>query len=470
MDGTRAPIRLTVALAAFALVASACGQYAGVHEERFKDGQIPAGQTGVTSPTGAGSDVPASSGGTGGTTGEVGTTGTSPGSTTETGGPADASGSAAGAPGTTTVSGPGTTTGVTPTTIKLGLHAPLTGAAPLKAESFNRGKDMYWQKGNNGKPVEIFGRQVEVVFQDDQYNPSHARAVCAQMAEQQQVAILVGGGGTDQIQACAAYAATKGIPYVSVGTTEVGLTRLPNYTAVTMSYADQVPLLIEYMKANQSTLGWSGDPAKVAAVITNSPNFDDAASAFGQSLPGATMVRPDKNERGTSMAARLCTGTLKNFEVVFPLTSPTYLLEMAGSSKCNPQYVGVGISMGLNQVASVGCQTGGLANARFFSPAPAFADSNKYDPLFRQAGGADDIEFLLWGLWRSIHQLLVQAGPNLTREGFIQAASTATIKRTVFPQAVYSPTNHFGAKEVNVLRADCARREYVTEAAFKSSF
>jgi branched-chain amino acid transport system substrate-binding protein len=464
--------RHVIMLAAMALLTAACGQYAGVHERRFDGGEIPAGQTGATSSTGT--DVPSSGTGVGtegtgtDTTGAVGSTGTTGGTTAGSSGASGATGGTA-ATGAG-LAGPGTTTGVTPTTIKIGLHAPLTGAAPLKAESFARGKDMYWLKGNNGKPVEIFGRQVEVVFQDDQYNPSHARAVCAQMAEQQGAFLLVGGGGTDQIQACGAYAASKGIPYVSVGTTEVGLTRLPNYFAVTMSYADQVPLLVQYMKANQGSLAWNGDPARVAAVITNSPNFDDAASAFGQSLPGATMIRPEKNERGTSMAGRLCTGTLKNFDVVFPLTAPTYFLEMAGSSKCNPQYVGVGISMGLNQVASVGCQTGGLANARFFSPAPAFVDSNRYDPMFRQAGGADDVEWLLWGLWSSIHQLLEQAGQNLTREGFIQSSTTATIKKAVFPDAGYSATNHFGAKQVNVLRADCNSRQYVTEAAFKSSF
>jgi hypothetical protein len=408
--------------------------------------------------------------GAGGTdvTGE--STGSVPGTTggaTGTGGEAAAGGGGgAGA----TAAGGGTTTGVTPTTIKIGLHAPLTGAAPLKAESFNRGKDAYWLKGNDGKPVDIYGRRVQVVFQDDQYNPSHARVVCAQMAEEQQSFLLVGGGGTDQIQACGAYAASKGIPYVSVGTTEIGLTRLPNYYAVTMSYADQVPLLVQYMRANQGALGWSGDATKVAAVITNTPNFDDAAGAFGQSLSGATIIRPEKNERGSSMAGQLCTGTLKNYEVVFPLTSPTYFLEMAGASKCNPQYVGVGITMGLDQVVGVGCTTGGMANARFFSPAPAFADSNDYDPVFRKQGGADDIEWLLWGLWKSIHQLFVKAGPNLTREGFIQAAATAKYKTGLFPDVVMSPNNHFGARQVHVLRADCGSRQYVTESAFRSSF
>jgi hypothetical protein len=471
--------RRGIGLTLFAMIAAGCGQYPGVHDRAVQEGQIAAGQTGLAAPASPSgladpANAPVPTEGAGGTTGAAAPAGSAPGTiggtTQNTGQGGGTPEGPDGKPSGSVPSGGGTTTGVTPTSIKLGLHAPLTGAAPLKAESFSRGKDAYWLRGADGKPVEIFGRQVEVVFQDDQYNPSHARVVCSQMAEEQQVFALVGGGGTDQIQACAAYAASKAIPYVSVGTTEIGLTRLPNYYAVTMSYADQTPLLVQYMNAYKSDLGWGGDPAKVAAVITNTPNFDDAALAFEQSLPGATIIRPEKNERGSSMAGQLCTGTLKNFEVVFPLTAPTYFLEMAGAAKCNPQYVGVGISMGLNQVAGVGCTSGGMENARFFSPAPAFADSDKYDPVFKQAGGADDIEFLLWGLWKSIHQLLLAAGEDLTREGFIQAAATASYKTGLFPDVGMAPTNHFGAKQVHVLRADCGSRQYVTEHAFKSSF
>ena len=464
--------RAGMILATFALVAAACGQYPGVHDLAVENGEIPSG-SGLTPVTGLGPGAELSGGGAGGSGIAVESDGTAPGTPGVSAPPSSSAGPAGGvvAPGGGSAPiGGGTTTGVTATTIKIGLHAPLTGAAPLKAESFNRGKDAYWLRGNDGKPIEIHGRQVEVVFQDDQYNPSHARAVCSQMAEEQGSFLLVGGGGTDQIQACGAYAASKGIPYVSVGSTEVGLTRLPNYFAVSMSYADQVPLLAQYMKANRSELGWDGSGGSVAAVITNTPNFDDALAAFEQSFPGAAILRPEKNERGSSMAGQLCTGTLKNYEVVFPLTSPTYFLEMAGASKCNPQYVGVGITMGLNQVADVGCSTGGLTNARFFSPAPGFANSDEYDPMFRRAGGQDDIEFLLWGLWKSIHQLLLEAGPNLTREGFIASSSTAKTTNGVFPDVAMSPSNHFGAQQVHVLRADCGSGQFVTEQAFKSSF
>ena len=474
--------KMTIAFAAFALLAAACGQYPGVHEDAVASGQVaPAGtSSGLTGDPAAG--LPDGTTGAGGTgTGAIptgtGTTTTGTGATGTTGGStgtgtgSTGTGSTGTAPGSaTTPAGGGTTTGVTEKTIKIGIHAPLTGAAPLKAESFNTGKDLYWLKGDNGKPVTIHGRTVQVVFQDDQYNPSHARAVCQQMAEEQQVFMLVGGAGTDQIQACAAYAASKGIPYVSAGVTEKGLSTLPNYFAVSMTYADQGALLAQYMKAYASDLGWSGDPAKVALVHTNTPNFDDAVAAFQAAMPGARVFRPEKNERGSSMAGQLCTGIAKNFEVVYPLTAPTYFIEMAGAAKCNPRYVGVGVSMGLNTVASTGCQTGGLDGSRFFSPAPGFNDAQKYDPAFKTAGGTDDIMLLLWGLSKTLHQMFDKAGPNLTREGFIASTATGTFKSGVYPDLQYSAQSHFGASQVHVLRADCGLRQFVTEHAFKSSF
>lgn len=455
------------------LLAVGCGQYPGVHEEAVSSGEIPAGPAGSTlGDAGAPAPGAPAGGNTGGGGAAAGGSalptggGTGGGGTVPTGGATGGAGGKGGGGGKTGSKGGGTTTGVTPTTIKIGIHAPLTGAAPLAAPSFNVGKDLYWKKGNGGKPVVINGRTVEVVFQDDQYNPSHARAVCQQMAEQQEVFLLVGGGGTDQIQACAQYAASRGIPYLSAGVTEVGLSRLANYFAVSMSYADQAPLLAQYIKKNFTT-----DAKRVAVVATNSPNFDDAVQAFVQAYPGVKVFRPEKNENGASMAGQLCTGTLKNFDVVFPLTAPTYYLQMAGAAQCRPQYAGVGVTMGLDTVASTGCRAGGsTANARFFSPAPAFADSGEVDPAFRSAGGSDDIMFLLWGISKALHQLFLKAGPNLTREGFISSTSTARVQTGVYPDLQYSPTNHFGARQVHVLKVDCARGAHVTEQRFASSF
>ncbi|MGH2572862.1 MAG: ABC transporter substrate-binding protein, partial [Actinomycetota bacterium] len=407
------------------------------------------------------------------------TTGTGAGTSAAGGGSAGTgagtvAGGGSGGSGTTGAgaSAGGDTTGVTASTIKIGIHAPLTGAAPLKASSFEAGKDLYWARGNGGKAVSIYGRRVLVEFRDDQYNPSHAQQVCQEMVEREKVFLLIGGGGTDQIQACAQYAERVGVPYLSGGVTEVGLRSLAFYFAASMSYPEQSRTLASYIRKVLKVR----DASRVAMVATDTANFDDAVSAFTQAFPGVQVFRPGKNERGWSVAQNLCTATQKNYDVVFPLTAPTYYLELAKAAQCHPRYVGVGITMGLDQVASTGCEGDrATEGARFFSPAPAFHNSDTYDRGFRAAGGKDDIEWLLWGLSKSLHQLFLKAGKNLSREGFVNSTARASVRSGVFPDARFSPQDHFGALNFSVLENVCGRRGnqagyYVTERAFVSGF
>jgi len=451
--------RTTLALLAAALlVLPACGQFEGVHDDFVAQGGENPGL-----------------GGTDGTGADGTTTGTDGTDASGDDGGDDASGGGGGGGGggnDNGNAGNGDTTGVTADTITIGIHAPLTGAAPLKQESFETGKDLYWQYGNNGKPVEIHGRTVETVFADDQYRPSTARQVCQTMAEEQEAFALIGAGGTDQIQACAQYAASEDVPYLSTGVTETGMGNLDTYFAASMTYKQQTPMLADYIK---NELGVT-DASKVAAVVTNTPNFDDAVEGFTGAFDGVDVFRPDKNERGSSAAGNLCTGTVKNYDVVFVLTSPTFYLEMAAASGCRPQFVGVGVSMGLDQVASTGCSAAGSTEgARFFNPTPAFADAGEYDPDFLAAADAagiepDDVTWMMWGQSKVLHQMLDKAGEDLDRGAFMDAVAGQQFSTGVFPDLDYAD-GPFGATQVSVLRNVCdGGGHYETESAFVNGF
>jgi branched-chain amino acid transport system substrate-binding protein len=80
--------------------------------------------------------------------------------------------------------------------------------------------------------------------------------------------------------------------------------------------------------------------------------------------------------------------------------------------------------------------------------------------------------WLLWGISRTLHQLFLDAGPNLSRERFIQTTGQADVRTGVYPELHFSPSDHFGASQVHVLRNVCSGSggQYVTESAFKSSF
>ncbi|HVF53995.1 MAG TPA: ABC transporter substrate-binding protein [Actinomycetota bacterium] len=485
--------RTLIALCALLLiVAAACGQKPGVGL-----GALPAGAAGenivVDPETGAlvntetgeifdpetGEVISTGSGGiidsSGDTTSQDSGSGSTSGS--ETGGGSQDPGE------TEAEEGPepsgGDATGVEGDVIKIGIHAPITGAAPVPSSAFEAGKDLYWNwlKENN---VKINGRDVEVVFRNDNYNPSQAVAACKEMVEQEKVFMLFGLAGVDQIQACARYAASVGVPYLSAGVTEIGLSNLPSYFALWMSYAQQGPLLADLLVTK---LG-AGDEVN-GMVRFNTPGFQDAHDAYisGMSDAGADVAydRAVSKTAGQTDAQTIATElNQQGVENVYVLTSPVWfiqLLQAAQNQGYHPQWVGVGLSMGIDTVPNVACRNqNSIQDARFLNPFPAVVDVNKYDPDFTKAGGRTDtsngsIELGLWGMSKVAHQLLLLPGDDLTRERFVYFAERAQgVKTGVFPDLNYAPDNHLGGDAMHLLRADCSQSRWITEQSFVSDF
>lgn len=475
------------------LMAAACGQKPGVSEQFASSGGVAAlpegteindeglvvdsetGEVlgsaqdfglGTSDDSGLTGAAPGDSGSTGGEGREPGTPGT------ETGAPSNDDDGGGGGSAPPPAPG-GDTTGISANTIKIGIHAPITGAAPVPSQSFQKGKDLYWdylEKTNNL----IFGRNVEAIFRNDNYNPSQAVSACREMVEQEKVFLLVGVAGTDQIQACARYAATVGVPYLSAGVTEIGLDNLPNYFANWMSYKQQGPLLADLLVTK---LG--AEDEKNGMIRFNTPTFQDAHDSFFSAMDaeGAEVEydRAVSKTAGASDAQTLATElNQRGIENVYVLTSPTFFLQLAqaaANQNYRPQWTGVGLSMTIDTVANVGCRNNrSLENARFLGPFPAYVDSNRFDPQFREEGGTDDIQFGLWGSSKLLAEMFRTAGKDLTREGFVASLERSSIKTGILADVRFSPDDHFGGTAMHLLRADCSRNAWVTEQAFVSDF
>ena len=361
----------------------------------------------------------------------------------------------------------GDTTGVSDTVIKIGAHAPITGAAPVPSDSANKGAAIYWRwLERNG--VKIHGRSVEVVLRNDNYNPSQAVSVCRQMVEEDEVFLLSGAAGTDQIQACARYAASEGVPYISAGVTEVGLTGLPNYFAVSMTYPDQQPLIADFLK---SDLGAAGE--KNAIVWFNTASFKDGHDAYIAAMDDAGLTvdydRAVPKTAGASEAQAIATElNQRGIDNVNLLLAPVFWLQMlnaAGAQAYHPQWVGAGIQFTFDAIATAGCRSGSLDGAKMFAPFPAWVDSNKYDPEFRQAVRAiypeendgDDFMWLGWSSAKAMHEMLLKAGKDLTREKFIYTMERGDFFNGIGPHVSFTPEDHFGAGEVHVSEAKCSQ-------------
>jgi branched-chain amino acid transport system substrate-binding protein len=349
--------------------------------------------------------------------------------------------------------------GVSDTELRIGIHAPLSGAAPLPQASFQTGKDQYWQ--HHGK---VAGRDVRVFVKDDGYNPSRATSVCNAMIQQDEVFVLVGGGGADQIAACARTAAQQGVPYLSAGVDEGVLRQLPNYFATSMSYPQQAVLLADSIAKRHRP-----SDNVVGILRDRTPSFNNLVNTLAEELKKRGIEsRIVQFQNGPSSAQ-----AMQGFETAFPIMAPSGFLQVLRSpGGSNPQWVGVGITMGLNTVTGAACEGGNNYKGEFFSPFPGLNVIDEMDPDFKKGGGSDDIELALWGLNKSLHEVFKHVGDDITRSKFVQVLQTKEIRSGVYPPMRHTPDDHFGAKGVHILVANCqtGKNETPPGGTFVTSF
>jgi ABC-type branched-subunit amino acid transport system substrate-binding protein len=365
-------------------------------------------------------------------------------------------------------------TGVTDDKIRIGIHAPITGAAPFPQNAFDKGKDVYWkylaEKGG------IFGRNVEIVFRDDQFNPSRAVQVCREMVEQEKVFVLMGAAGSEQITACARYANSMNVPYLSAGVNEDGLTGLRSYFATSQTYVQQNPLLISYMtnKLNKT---------KLAIVLNNSPALNETGAnvlklAEAAGLNVVRNSRIGKNASDSELLSEANALRTSGAEVVYLITSPVNFIKLATNGQAqaySPVYMGPGISNGLNIVAEAGCPA--IGAAKFLSPFPQLDVIDQLDPDYQKSyqkynnAKGDDIGLAEWGLSKVVGAMLQAAGKDLSRQSFVASLESGKEFATnVYPVVSYNGSIRFGAKSSHLLEADCKSRSFKTIAQFTTGF
>ncbi len=363
--------------------------------------------------------------------------------------------------------------GVTDKEIVIGVHAPLTGAAPVPQDSVDKAKDLYWkfiaERGG------IFGRNVRIVFRDDQFNPSRAVTVCREMVEQEH-AFLLFGVGTDQVVPCARYASQVGVPYISMGGGEAAVAGLKNYFAISMTFPQQAPLLAQMVKKASKT--------KVAVLAINTPNYDDTFTALVQSvknvgLPVVRAARISKQASQSEVLAEANNLRVSGADAVLLSITPTTFLNLAHAAQGQayaPMWAGPGMSNGLNLVAEFGCPS--IAGARFLSPFPQLDVIDRFDADYKAAyrkynKGAepDDLGLAVWGLEKTLHRFLEAAGPDLGRAALMAAIESGReFSSGIFPPVRFAAGQHFGATQAHLLEADCGNRRWRTLATFASTF
>lgn len=460
------------------MLAAGCGQKPGVAQLYGQGGpglNVPGAVPGAEGAApGADGTVPGADGAVPGLdgAGPGADAGTGQGTDTGTGsGP----GATPGTPGTTgaptgTPSGPGDRTGITDDTIKIGIHAPVTGAAAFPQRSFQNAVGVYASFINSKGGIN--GRKLEVLFRDDGFNPQQAQSVCKDLAQQQKVFMLIGGGGSDQIDACARYAAAVGVPYLSAGVHETrpgqaALNSLRTFFAVSLSYEQQAPMIVNLAKSQ-----FAGQKVGVLVAKNDSlHNYYDTQKAllekaFGRNVVLAERVPKNIQSEAPTIAAKICNSGVK---ALVWNASPSGLINVTKAMTCTVRFLGPGNTNGLNIVATGGCPQ--LANAQFFSSFPQLDKINSmdrdFDPAYRKKNGSapDDIGIAIWGIEKLVSQMMQAAGKDMSRQSFMSTLESGkTFNNAVYPAVKFGPNKHLGGTAMHQLKADCRTpAQYRTE-------
>ena len=265
-------------------------------------------------------------------------------------GPSGPGTSAAPKPGATPApSGPGNRTGVSPTAIKWGMHAPVTfDGAPLNlAEDPIEGTRIYTDVLNSKGG--IHGRKIELQIADDRYTVAGGRGAANQLINDYKAFFVSGTLGVDQIFQVAAEARKQGVPYIAGGGSESSFKDIKMFQ-VAGSYDTHLELLAKFLGAeSRKPAGQSiySGLTKVGVSMLDSPyiapsvevSFRRALKEHGLEL--VAVVKVQKPTEQTSYASQLQALRSAGTQIFVPAQDPittSRMVQECVSQQCQWEY------------------------------------------------------------------------------------------------------------------------------------
>jgi hypothetical protein len=371
--------------------------------------------------------------------------------------------------GSTLFSGAANVEGLTPTSLTMCAHAALTYGKAFNTTDadFN----VFWSAVNAEKGG-IFGRKVDVTYENDNYDPATA-VTAAQTCADKGIFMLLGGIGFDQIPAVRNWAETHKMLYLHHTATVEGskglkysFTELPSVERMGDGFAQ---LYLSKYKGK-----------KIGLVERDSPNWKPGADHFKAALKRADItVAPDqlvKDKKGNYTDDILA---LKNagVDVVFlwenalnsveflkqakaQQFSPHFLMfpfnltcQTMGSDAMNPPLDGVAMYPAYSYRDYSGGFSSYADDMKLFE-----AQYAKYDSGVDLSGNAGDLLFLNWTAQKALYAQLLACGKGCTRDRFIdvltsyRAVPTSSACLIDFTHG----DGHHGSEELNFMQTYAA--------------
>lgn len=214
--------------------------------------------------------------------------------------------------------------GVTDTAIKLGVSTPLSGAAASIGADALAGQTAFVESVNAEGGVN--GRTLELVSQDDEFNPERAATNAQFLVEQEQVFAVWGNVGSATASAALPIITDAGVPFVFPYTLGQDITDPlnPLAFAVTTTAFDQLKGLSDLMAEDPQYA-----EAQIAIMTINSPDGAQTTDGFLAGASADRVVSQLTYERGaTSFQPQLLTAVDAGATVMYAGINDTQYSQM----------------------------------------------------------------------------------------------------------------------------------------------
>jgi ABC-type branched-subunit amino acid transport system substrate-binding protein len=346
----------------------------------------------------------------------------------------------------------GDTTGVTATSILVGTHTPLTGAAASSYGKIAIATKAYFDYINAKGGV--YGRKITYNINDDGYNPTNTVSVVNKLILQDKVFAILNGLGTPTHSAVLSTIAENKVPDLFVASGSVlwnQPSKYPTTFGYQTNYVVDYKIVGDYVKTN-----FPGK--KVCSFVQSDDYGGDSLNGLKIGLGADPAVQDTYAVGATSFVAQMTKFKTGGCEVMVTAALTAYTgLAIATSAQLQfvPQWVSSGTGCDYQTLVAGAALKAHpeLANGLIctgYGPLPAdtsnpwVAGFKKINDQYNSSNPFDGQALYGMGIGYTFVQALQKAGKDLTREGLIKAVESGGFQGAGFAPLVYSPTNHGG--------------------------
>jgi ABC-type branched-subunit amino acid transport system substrate-binding protein len=346
--------------------------------------------------------------------------------------------------------------GITPTSILIGSHQPLTGVAAPGYDEIAPASNAYFQYVNAHGG--IYGRKIQYKYLNDQYNPTDTSTVVHQLVLQDSVYAVFDGLGTPTHLAVTQFLNSQKVPDVFVASgceCWDNVSQLPETTGWQLDYVREGKILGNYIKSH-----FKGK--KVGVFYQDDEFGQDGLKGLEFELPKGSLVTANYNPANTNVGAQVASLKAGGAQVVVSFSVPAFtaLLQLTALKlQFKPQLVvsdvgsdpatlgGLLASFGKNKKLSA--LTNGIITDSYL---PSLGDgSNSWIQLYKKVMAADAPKLPIdgntefgFGVGYTFVQAMFKAGRNPTRADLLNAINGGLPQGVVVAPYAYSATDHDG--------------------------